>query len=149
MDYLHFDTIVHWQRRHELWGGRLELNYLSLFCSLGEHVYLELTLFYTHQSDSWLFLRMLCGHLQLLGMGVATLGFLLRFNSQLFETYILDILTSAEVDNISLKEVIESVAIVVIVIGFIIALIGLMGCIGGCCKIKTLLVVVSSLSGSL
>ncbi|KAK3756842.1 hypothetical protein RRG08_048888 [Elysia crispata] len=79
----------------------------------------------------------------LLGMGIATLGFLLRFNSQLFETYILDILTSAEVDGVDLKAVIESVAIVVIAIGFIIALVALMGCLGGCCQVRTLLVVYS------
>ncbi|RUS77436.1 hypothetical protein EGW08_014814, partial [Elysia chlorotica] len=79
----------------------------------------------------------------LLGMGIATMGFLLRFNSQLFETYILDILTSAQVDGVDLKAVIESVAIVVIVVGFIIALVALMGCLGGCCKIRTLLVVYS------
>lgn len=76
-----------------------------------------------------------------LGGGVIAVGALIRFNTELFEGYVLDVLTESQVEGMNLKEIFQSVAIVIMVAGFIVLAIAMIGLLGGCCKIKMMLTI--------
>lgn len=76
-----------------------------------------------------------------LGGGIIAVGALIRFNTELFEGYVLDVLTESQVEGMNLREIFQSVAIVIMVAGFIVLVIAMIGLLGGCCKIKMMLTV--------
>lgn len=85
--------------------------------------------------------------MQLLGLALLVVGCLLKFNADFVTSKASDLLTEIRLDdlNIDLSSVLNSIALIFIIAGAFILLVGFLGCAGACCKFRPLLVIVSTI----
>ncbi|KAJ8308211.1 hypothetical protein KUTeg_013085 [Tegillarca granosa] len=79
----------------------------------------------------------------LLGLALLVVGCLLKFNADFITSKASDLLTEIRLDelNVDLSSVLNSIALIFIIAGAFILLVGFLGCAGACCKFRPLLVI--------
>ena len=81
-----------------------------------------------------------------MGITLLAIGCLVKFKEDLVADYaekLFEVIKLDAASDINLKDLLNSVSLVFIISGAVAALVGLAGCIGACCEVKLLLVVVS------
>ena len=79
----------------------------------------------------------------LLGLGVGIIGLLFRFGTDLLEDKLKDALKKLPVDGLGggdIYEMVSSLSLLLIIVGFFICIVGALGCCGACCSNRVLLV---------
>ena len=79
----------------------------------------------------------------LLGLGVGIIGLLFRFGTDLLEDELKDALKKIPVDGLGggdIYEIVGSLSLFLIIVGFCICIVGALGCCGACCSNRVLLV---------
>ena len=85
--------------------------------------------------------------LQVLGLAVAAAGGVLKFGKDLVSDYFKDMLEQVKTDGNSIADILDTIAIVMMVVGILLMGFGIIGCCGGCCMIRCCLLVVSCCFG--
>ena len=79
----------------------------------------------------------------LLGLGVGIIGLFFRFGTDLLEDKLKDALKKLPVDGLGggdIYEMVSSLSLLLIIVGFFICIVGALGCCGACCSNRVLLV---------
>ena len=74
-------------------------------------------------------------------------GGVLRFGKDLVSSYFKDMLEQVKSDGNSIADILDTIAIVMMVVGILLVGFGIIGCCGGCCMIRCCLLVVSCCFG--
>lgn len=85
--------------------------------------------------------------LQILGFALLVIGCLVKFKEDLVTKYAKELFKVIKLDSAdyNLDELLSSSAIVFIIVGVVILIVGVLGCFGACCGWRVFLVIVSVL----
>lgn len=86
--------------------------------------------------------------LQILGFALLVIGCLVKFKEDLVTKYAKDLFKVIKLDSAdyNLDELLSSSAVVFIIVGVVILIVGVLGCFGACCGWRVFLVIVSELA---
>ena len=74
---------------------------------------------------------------------MAAAGGVLRFGKDLVSNYVSDMLEQVKTDGNSIADMLDTIGIVLMVVGILLLGFGIIGCCGGCCMVRCCLLVVS------
>lgn len=82
--------------------------------------------------------------LQILGLVLLIIGCIVKFNKELVTKYADELFKVIKLEsaNLNLDELLSSSAVVFIIVGVVILIVGVLGCLGACCGWRAFLVIV-------